>query len=421
MRCIPMTPYRSIPKIRVKMVSAIRLLILASAIRSLVRSKDNFIDKDLESMFFPLHLMQSVLLNPKYIIKKGLIKPTNILYKLLSVVLTVLLGFVYLYRVQDLGCNIIILQYLSTMYYSAYFDLVFYSIGFTAISILNVFNSKHNIEFFLKIQDLHRALNNDTSSKRFIKWNWIYVIGNVFVSFFTSIVICFLLHIPIYMYVCCVSLILFDATMVYATRMIAFLADKTNLWADKVKRIILHRSACVHNEDSCEAMFQAFKHILESYEMYKSSFQLMILFNIIHFFCHILIYVEITVEGLTSWLFKILMTHVFLSCYFETFYTAMYKTQDVCAIILNSDCTDAERRLCKNIQRLYEVEFDKMNVCRIVRINASLPLDLIELTTNYTIALLQFALLQQLEEMKQVTDVHVEQLTGAHLAERRAV
>lgn len=242
-----------------------------------VRSKDNFIDKDLESMFFPLHLMQSVLLNPKYIIKKGLIKPTNILYKLLSVVLTVLLGFVYLYRVQDLGCNIIILQYLSTMYYSAYFDLVFYSIGFTAISILNVFNSKHNIEFFLKIQDLHRALNNDTSSKRFIKWNWIYVIGNVFVSFFTSIVICFLLHIPIYMYVCCVSLILFDATMVYATRMIAFLADKTNLWADKVKRIILHRSACVHNEDSCEAMFQAFKHILESYEMYKSSFQLMVL------------------------------------------------------------------------------------------------------------------------------------------------
>ncbi|KAH9644374.1 hypothetical protein HF086_006402 [Spodoptera exigua] len=67
----------------------------------------------------------------------------------------------------------------------------------------------------------------------------------------------------------------------------------------------------------------------------------------------------------------------------------MNNSQDVCAIILNSNRTEAEKKMCRNVQRLHRVEFGKMNVCRVLYIDASLSLKLIELTTNYTIALLQ--------------------------------
>ncbi|KAH9644365.1 hypothetical protein HF086_006393 [Spodoptera exigua] len=93
---------------------------------------DNFIDKDLDSMFYPLHLMQMALLSPKYILKKNFAKPNNILFKLLSIGLTAMLCFVFTYRIHNLSINEELLLNIPTMYYSAYFDLVFYSIGFDA-------------------------------------------------------------------------------------------------------------------------------------------------------------------------------------------------------------------------------------------------------------------------------------------------
>ncbi|XP_075985620.1 uncharacterized protein LOC142982821 [Anticarsia gemmatalis] len=53
----------------------------------------------------------------------------------------------------------------------------------------------------------------------------------------------------------------------------------------------------------------------------------------------------------------------------------------------------AERRLCKNIKRLYRTSFDKMSLCGLFYIDAVLPLCLMSLLTNYTVVLLQFAFL----------------------------
>ncbi|KAH9644397.1 hypothetical protein HF086_006425 [Spodoptera exigua] len=55
--------------------------------------------------------------------------------------------------------------------------------------------------------------------------------------------------------------------------------------------------------------------------------------------------------------------------------------------------TVEERRVYKNIKRLYRTRFNKMNACRMFYVDAMLPFAIITLTSYYCIVLLQFALL----------------------------
>ncbi|GBP83613.1 hypothetical protein EVAR_61227_1 [Eumeta japonica] len=51
------------------------------------------------------------------------------------------------------------------------------------------------------------------------------------------------------------------------------------------------------------------------------------------------------------------------------------------------------RRTAKNILRLYDIRFSKMNVCGLFIVDAALPLRLVGLIATYCIVLLQFAFL----------------------------
>ncbi|CAH0696179.1 unnamed protein product [Spodoptera exigua] len=82
-----------------------------------------------------------------------------------------------------------------------------------------------------------------------------------------------------------------------------------------------------------------------------------------------------------------------LSSYCEKFYIAMDNVKDSCAAIFKSECSEAEKQLSRNIARLHRASFHKLNVCGMFYIDATYPLKMTALLTNYTVVLLQFAFL----------------------------
>lgn len=55
---------------------------------------------------------------------------------------------------------------------------------------------------------------------------------------------------------------------------------------------------------------------------------------------------------------------------------------------------DEEKKICRNIQRLHEANFSKVELCGLAAVDATLPLNLLGLLTHYTIVLLQFTFLK---------------------------
>ncbi|KAJ8708508.1 hypothetical protein PYW07_010633 [Mythimna separata] len=93
------------------------------------------------------------------------------------------------------------------------------------------------------------------------------------------------------------------------------------------------------------------------------------------------------------WLVKILawLTMFMQSC--EVFYLTVDSVRDSCAVILMSSRSDAERKLCKNVLRLHRASFTKIRVCGLVYADAALELGIVGQLANYSVVLLQFALL----------------------------
>lgn len=60
---------------------------------------------------------------------------------------------------------------------------------------------------------------------------------------------------------------------------------------------------------------------------------------------------------------------------------------------LTFNFADTEKRVCKNVLRLHRASFSKMSLHGMFQVDAALQLSLISHLSNYTVVLLQFALL----------------------------
>ncbi|XP_047035615.1 uncharacterized protein LOC124641558 [Helicoverpa zea] len=94
-----------------------------------------------------------------------------------------------------------------------------------------------------------------------------------------------------------------------------------------------------------------------------------------------------------SWAVKTLIWQTLLTRQCEKFYISMENVRDSCLNVLKSNCSDEKKKLCKNVLRLHRASFSKIRACGLFYVDAALQLALMGLLTNYTIILLQFALL----------------------------
>ena len=232
---------------------------------------DNFVDKDIQSMLLPLNLMQNMLFYPKYRIKDNFIYPNSMVLKLVSFCVMIFSITFYCYHIYDHHFNTNLRQYLNISYITSYFDLILYSIGFVINYNINVLQTNANISFVMNIQKVHRFLNEKPLYKRFVIWNWISSMV-IFGNFIFIIVYCYKIgESSIASCLNSISLLCLDLNYISAIRYIKLLSNKVDLWNNQTQ--ILQQMDHSEIEIYCKKMFQAYVNILESYEIYKNSFQ----------------------------------------------------------------------------------------------------------------------------------------------------
>ncbi|KAH9644392.1 hypothetical protein HF086_006420 [Spodoptera exigua] len=91
---------------------------------------------------------------------------------------------------------------------------------------------------------------------------------------------------------------------------------------------------------------------------------------------------------------KTLLLQLTISLRLQLFYDAIKCGQDLSKrVLLYSECTDFQKKMCKNVRREHRASFRKLSACGLFYVDICHPLHLMSLLTNYTVVLLQFAFL----------------------------
>lgn len=227
------------------------------------------IDKDVQSIFLPLNLLQLLTLYPKYRIKNDMIKANSIISNIYSILGTVVILFALGLRVHLISSYSF--NGATFLHFFTYYDSIFYSIGFIMNCIICIFQTRNIIDFVLTFQNVHRFLKNDISTRRFIITNWVIII--TFLSSFIFFVVFThkRMSSPYLTMFLSLTIITFDLHILYATRVIMLLKHKLDLWNLRISHIQEVNDIHDHNY---KLMWKAFVDILKCYNIYKKCFQL---------------------------------------------------------------------------------------------------------------------------------------------------
>ena len=227
----------------------------------------NTVDKDVQSMLWPLNLMQYTMFCPKYRIKNNSITPNSLISNFISMLATILFIFMYLYTnlTEDAkGLR-------TFMHISCYNDCLLFSCGFCMNFIIGVIQTKNNVHFVLTSQKVHRFLNNGTNIKHFAIENWIF--GIMALSFYAILFTILSLQVGGTLSRLYVTsfLVSFEFNIVYAMQLGKLLEEQVSLWSIQV----LNSRGLVgtQRENYYKKLFQTYVEILECYSSYKVCFQ----------------------------------------------------------------------------------------------------------------------------------------------------
>ncbi|KAF9412171.1 hypothetical protein HW555_009244, partial [Spodoptera exigua] len=288
----------------------------------------NTVDKDVQSMLRPFTVMQYVMCCPRYRIKNNFITPNSTTIKCISMFVTLAFTWSIVHRTKTLLVIVFIIATIQT---------------------------KRNIKFVLTFQKVHRFLNDKTSFNHFTTWNWIVVFGTLSANIIMNTFLFVQAGQSIVKVYSCYFLIFFDCNIIYFTRMIKVLEDKVFLWNSRTSNF--HRTIHVHDEEFSKQMFQAYVHILESYNIHKASFSMFIFYYFFEIFSHSLLYSQVIIEMMKNmtidklddaialsilifmWQSKDLLWQTIVTKQCEKLYLALQRLQDTCSLILMSSCS----------------------------------------------------------------------------------
>ena len=226
------------------------------------------VDKDVQSVFLPLNLMQYIMFCTKYRIKDNDITPNSFISKFISMIVTLVLILIFMYRVffvlalKDSFITVIIV--------TSIYDCIYYCFGFTMNFLIGIIHSEKSIKFVLTFEKIHRFLNDEFSFNRVIVGNWVMVIVALGYNVIPFTYFCIKLN-NILMY-SGYLLIFFDFNVIYASRVLKMLEDKLVLWNSRVLNSQENLSVHGRRRYAIE-MFQAYVDILKCYYICNVCFQ----------------------------------------------------------------------------------------------------------------------------------------------------
>lgn len=235
---------------------------------------DKILDKDFQSILYPFHLIHKVLLYPKFNIKRDVILPNSKLTKICSFIVVLfsisfLIGDVYSARVAyHRKTN------LKTAYVITCCDLFIYGFGLIAYYINNVTKSRRNVSIILKLQAIHRFLGKKHNFNYFTVRNWICLFFFLVLRISCLLYSYFLYQYSIYSLFRHFAVTCFEINIIYASRLLKWLTTEVELWNDQARNLA---QIDPNNKPMfCKRMFKAYTRILECYDIYKSTFQIMV-------------------------------------------------------------------------------------------------------------------------------------------------
>ena len=225
------------------------------------------VDKDVQSMFFPLNLMHFIILCPKYRIKHDIITPNSLISVFVSMIMTLIAILTFVHSSYVITLNIS--DHASVFLY--WFNCAFVCFGFALNFMIGLNLTKSNVQFVLMFQKVHRFINNQSGFNQIIIWTWIIVI-----MVFSSYVI-----VLTYLYAnmsakfskvyAAYFFIIFDVNIVYAIRVIRLLENKVVLW--NIREFNPLEIENIRGAKYSYKVLQAYAEILECYDIFKHNFQ----------------------------------------------------------------------------------------------------------------------------------------------------
>ncbi|KAH9640147.1 hypothetical protein HF086_018389, partial [Spodoptera exigua] len=341
---------------------------------------DNRLEKDTQKMMYPVHLMFSIFLSSKYTVRDDYVTPRGKVYYTFTFLFVVILYVMAVKRLffEELGDSMGTYNNdLVTIFYL--FFCFFYLTGFTILFFLNIIHSDASISLILLIQSVFVSLEFKDNLKKITRRNWVAMFG----VFFLNICLHYLYYVTFNEFNVSDTLfdfmfITFDLNLVYALLVIVLLRKYLEKWIQLV----------IDNVDDASSakLFVDYRNILEAYNFYKATFQLVILFHTVDTFFRCLFYFTLVLQVLTMldnvqtdrrvvilsvslvlsvvWLSKDVMLVMIQSMQCEKFYITIEKAETACIQRLkNKHYLDCERNLCKDVVQLNRVSFSKMSAC----------------------------------------------------------
>lgn len=237
---------------------------------------NNLLEKEFQRMLFPLNLMQTVLLQPKYRILNGFVTPVGLreyFICLLGVIFVFLANIAKWHTYRYFEADLASLKALLS------FDTVFYSLTSLSLLVVNLAQSKNNVVLVLKMQEAYKLFDGNNSFKKTQNFNWMAIL------IITSTCVLFLgigynRDLPQILFV--MSLYYFDGNIVFAIQIMKFLEQEIKMWLNALNRYYITCSEPNHNrltkyfleiEQQETRLFTAFLDIMEALKLFKSIFQ----------------------------------------------------------------------------------------------------------------------------------------------------
>lgn len=248
-------------------------------IESVSNVYDNIlIDKDVQAWLKPWNLIDSLFICSKYNIRDNVISPNSFFYNIISVISGLILALLYFF------CNLKASFYVTWegLAYAKYVNysimVAAYFIGVILIYFVNIKQKNSNVIFALRIQRLCEIFKiHGKSLRNSIHINWIYVIAlncyHVFwVSFFHYAFSSY--GFPIEELVINYFNIQFDISALHASRVMRLTWQTLTTWVEAEVKVEITEEE--DNEFYWNKIISVYKTILETYDIARKSFQLLV-------------------------------------------------------------------------------------------------------------------------------------------------
>lgn len=210
---------------------------------------DNFLDREVQKMFFPLNITQWLFLLPKYRIYKNFITFNNSKTEALSSTIVIVSLIFLCFRLYMFIGFYLLKEYWFFVFVLIY-DFIFYWFGFVLTFISNIIFRKFNVELVLNIQRTFRLIkfNHYKQFEMFNIFSWfcmIIIISYNIIYIFISNLLNTLAH---YDHILWILTSHFDMNIIYASRINAIINHQLKLWICEFTKAA--RSSCMEKVGS---------------------------------------------------------------------------------------------------------------------------------------------------------------------------